>query len=737
MAVNRTKTQLAIGPGDNFVRIPPMPIAARRAPTARDLAAPGTLWLDQTTGIIYGFVSQAFGWTSTPAAGATTLASLIVNPGNATVSAGNLAVTLGNFSVGGTSTLTGAVTTGGAITVGTNASIGGTLGVTGVTTFTGAVVANNNVTITGNLQVTGDFDITDTASISLTSTNNAAGAITLNANGGAAETILIRSQQGTGADSLNLVASTGGITLTSNLATADGINLNAVGGGVDVDGALQVNITSSQAAAANSVRILASAADGGVDMDSGTGGFTIDSTGAVSIQGGAASDFSVGGAGIDLSLVSAAGRVVVNGEEAAADAVRILSAAGGLDANVALQMNLDSSQAAAADSVRIVASAADGGIDIDSGTGGITIDSTGAFSIDGAAASNVTTTGAGIDLTLSSVLGSVLVRSTEDAALAIRLHANGGVTETIQLHSDQGTAVNSIDLLSDVGGITLTSTGLASADAINLSAAAGGIDMDSALQTNITSSQAAVADSIRILASAADGGIDVDAGTGGITIDTTGALSLDSAAASNFTVTGAFDLTLSSSAGSVIVQGAEAVADAVQITASNAAGGLDLNAGSGGVAIDATGGSISLTAGTGGNGTITLTSTGTGDIVLDSDDTMLLDADGVLELNSSAGAINIGNDANAQAINIGSAGVRPIQVGNATAGTTLTLLGPANVGVTLQNSVRIMTGAGSPNGVVTAPIGSLWLRTDAGGATERIYVNTDAGTTWTNVTCAA
>jgi hypothetical protein len=49
------------------------------------------------------------------------------------------------------------------------------------------------------------------------------------------------------------------------------------------------------------------------------------------------------------------------------------------------------------------------------------------------------------------------------------------------------------------------------------------------------------------------------------------------------------DLNLSATAGSVVVTGAEAVADAIQLTASNAAGGLDLNAGTGGVTIDAVG----------------------------------------------------------------------------------------------------------------------------------------------------
>jgi hypothetical protein len=53
---------------------------------------------------------------------------------------------------------------------------------------------------------------------------------------------------------------------------------------------------------------------------------------------------------------------------------------------------------------------------------------------------------------------------------------------------------------------------------------------------------------------------------------------------------------------------------------------------------------------------------------------MLLDADGVLELNSSAGAISIGNDADAQAINVGTgAAARTITIGNSTGATSLVL----------------------------------------------------------------
>ncbi|MDX1532861.1 MAG: hypothetical protein R3230_01490 [Nitrosopumilaceae archaeon] len=121
--------------------------------------------------------------------------------------------------------------------------------------------------------------------------------------------------------------------------------------------------------------------------------------------------------------------------------------------------------------------------------------------------------------------GTTTITSDTDAAQAIYLHADGGTSETIQLHADQGTGVASINLLSDVGGITLNAAGLASEDAINLSAAAGGIDMDAALQINIDSSESA-ADAIVIDASDAAGGININAGTGGIDLNAGGIVSM-------------------------------------------------------------------------------------------------------------------------------------------------------------------------------------------------------------------
>lgn len=525
---------------------------------------------------------------------------------------------------------------------------------------------------------------------------------------------------GAGID-LTLSSAAGRVVVNGEEAAADAVRILSAAGGLDANVALQMNLDSSQAAV-NAIRVVASNAAGGIDVDAGTGGITLDSTGAISIDAQAASNFTVTGA-FDNTFSSSAGSINISGGEAAADAINIDAAAGGLDVDVALQMNLTSSQAAN-NAVRILSSAATGGIDIDAGTGGITIDSTGAFSIDGSAASNVTATGAGIDLTLSSVLGSVLVESTENAALAIRLHANGGVLETIQLHADQGTAVTSLDLLSDVGGITLRA-GLGNADAINITATAagGGIDvdagtagfivdttgavsLDSALASNLTvtgvadltlssvggsvviTGTEAAADAIQLNATTALGGIDVNAGTGGMTIDSAGVLSLDGTGLVNLTATGAFDVNVNSTAGSVVITGAEAVADAVRINASNAAGGIDIDSGTGGFDVLTTG-SISLDSSLVSN----LTVTGAAD----------------LTLQSTAGAVNvISGEANADSINITSAG-----------GMNIVAVGAAAKDIIITSTSGSMTLSAGEN-VTDA------MNFTAGGAASRI--NLTAGT---------
>lgn len=440
------------------------------------------------------------------------------NTGTFTTAGGTASVNASsNFNtVINSGTSTGTVTVGnaaaGAITVDSGAGIS-----------IDAATASN-FTVTGATQ---DLTLASTGgSVKINATEDAAGAIALTANGGTSETITITASQGTGVGSVTLDSTAGGITLSAALASADAINLAASAGGVDIDGALQVNIASSQNAG-DAVRINASA--GGIDID------------------------AAGAAGEDITVDNAAGSVAITAGEAAGDAIVINASGGGVDITAATNdldlvataasANLSGGEAAA-DAVRLNASNAAGGMDIDAGTAGIAIDSTGAISLDAAAASNFSVSGAGIDLNFASAAGRIIATSGEDAADTIYLHADAGTSETIRIHSDQGTGVASVHLESDVGGVTLTS-GLASADAINLAAASGGVDVDGALQINIASSQSA-ADAVRLVASDAAGGVTLECGTGNVNVtggnlvlsDVATQLEMNGGAATDFIGTG-------------------------------------------------------------------------------------------------------------------------------------------------------------------------------------------------------
>jgi len=773
MAIDQSKIYIVSGRNGEALKLPPFPIVAQRDPTTRDDGQIGHVWINEADQTAWMMVSNENGvntWTTSPASGLGTFTSVTVTPGDVDITDGDLNVTLGNIDVAAG-----------------NVSIAGDLTVMGLTTLSG------------------DIDFASSALIDFVSTLDAAPSILLHANGGTSESIELHSDQGTSVTSINIHSDVGGVTLASGLASADAINLSASAGGVDIDGALQVNIASSQNAAsaivinasaggiditaagaatedidivntAGSINIIAgeSAADsifisstigginivaagatpgediditatgssinivateaaadaivlnasdavGGVQIQAGSNGIlignqadcavidvgdiaptatrlitigggtvvtaavtdtidigvdgattnadsiktvniatggvtlgennlnlatgnrtsgthlvnvstgtgtktvncgnadglttvnidaitlindsinvntsintgtstgavaignslagaiTLDSAAGISLDAAAASNFTTSGAGVDILLDATAGRVILDGGEAAVDAVTI------------------------------GATNAAGGVDVNAGTGGITIDSTGAISIDAAAASNFTATGAGIDLTLSSVGGSVLVESTEDAANAIRLHANGGVTETIQLHADQGTAVNSVYLLSDVGGLTLEATGLASADAINITATAGGIDMDSALLTSITSTRdnaqailvEATAGGIDILASGAAAGEDIDIVATGSSVNITSTENAADSIVITSTVGGidisaagagaGEDIDITATGSSVNIIATEATADAIVLNASNAAGGIDLLTGGGEITISSAG----------------------------------------------------------------------------------------------------------------------------------------------------
>jgi hypothetical protein len=357
--------------------------------------------------------------------------------------------------------------------------------------------------------------------------------------------------------------------------------------------------------------------------------------------------------------------------------------------------------------------------------GGSNIDTTGAGqNMTIALHNSVVVTGevaAGTDLTMVS--GTCDIESSDSAGQDIYLHANGGVGESIDIHADQGTGTDSIYILSDDGGVTIEG-GLAAADTIIISAsdAAGGIDMDCGTGGfNLDSN---------------DGAIDIDSGTGAINLGTDAAAHTVTVGSTNTTAatviqSGTGDvavtstdavtvdavgvLELNSSAG-VIGIGNDAVAQNINIGTGAAARtitigngtlatAVDINCGTGDVTVGANATAHNTTIGSTNTTCDTIVQSGTGGVSVTSTGIATVDCAGVLELNSSAGVIGIGNDAVAQNINVGTgAAARTITVGNATGASSVVVnvgTGAASFGA---NATAHTTTIGSLTGAADTTI---------------------------------
>lgn len=145
---------------------------------------------------------------------------------------------------------------------------------------------------------------------------------------------------------------------------------------------------------------------------------------------------------------------------------------------------------------------------------------------------------------------------------------NGGLSNVLS----QGNRTSTTNFLSTGGIIVSTGDTLSGETNLNLLSGSG-----NASKVIITSAGTS-SDSIDINSS---GGVDVDA-SGPLSITST-----TTTGSSNLTHTGSSgnDLTVETTAGSLILRGGEAASDAVQITSSNAAGGIEVTAGNGGLSL--------------------------------------------------------------------------------------------------------------------------------------------------------
>jgi len=357
-----------------------------------------------------------------------------------------------------------------------------------------------DITATGNAAGE-DIDISSAASINLTATEDAANAIYLRANGGSSETINIHSDQGTGeGESASIVVQSddGGIAIVGNDAKD-----------VSIDGG-QLLLTSAHNVT-NSIYLRANAgtdetivihsdqgtgegnANASVELVSDVGGICLTATGLTGVMTDGNSDAAIqmhaaaGGVGI-RSTANLEGAIQIEADGGANETISIHS-----DQGTGVNAKAGSTDA----SINLISDA--GGIGLYSG---INADNAIALEANGGANETIqirSNQGTGVatadianvvnaSIALVSDVGGVGLGSAFNGDNAIRLEADGGVNETIVIHSNQGTGEDhqnsSILLVSDVGGVGITATGLTgvmtdtnSDAAVQLTALAGGIGL--------------------------------------------------------------------------------------------------------------------------------------------------------------------------------------------------------------------------------------------------------------------
>ena len=353
-------------------------------------------------------------------------------------------------------------------------------------------LVSTNITSTAlSISSSGALSIDSTDDSNLTVTGDGKDLDIAVAGGGTQELRL--ASAGTAATALQISTSAGGMDITVAGADADQ--------DLDITSNTSINITAAEAHA-DAIVINASNAAGGINVDSGTGGIDVDSTGTVNIAS------SKDGASA-LVLTASAGGVDITATGAAADEDINITATGS-------SINLTSTEADA-NAIVIDASDTAGGINIDSGTAGIDVDSTGTINIasskDGASALVLTASAGGVDIIATAAAGedinitatgsSINLTSTEADANAIVINASD---TTGGINIDSGT-----------GGIAIDTTGVLSIDSaggasnISHTATADGdfnIAMDGAVDASlILSSTGTGADALQVTASA--GGMDI------------------------------------------------------------------------------------------------------------------------------------------------------------------------------------------------------------------------------------
>jgi hypothetical protein len=332
----------------------------------------------------------------------------------------------------------------------------------------------------------------------------------------------------------------------------------------------------------------------------------------------------------------------------------------------------------------------------------VSVDLDAAITLATSVSSPLYTVAAGTDLSITGVSGQDVI---------VTLGGSAG-SENFIVEAADGTDLWTID-----SSGTITFTNFSNTGTFTTSGGAASINASSNFNTVINSGTSTGTVTIG------------NASAGAITVDSGSGISIDSAGASNFTVASA-DLTLQSTGGSIGITSTEAVSDAIVIHASDGAGGVQVQAGTGGVLIgnqaDCTTIDIGDTAPTasrtitvGGGTVVTASVTDTIDIAPDGATT---NADSVKTVNVNSGGVTTGQVLTNIATGAITSGTHTvsIQSGNAAAGTVATNISTG----TGTKTVSI----GNSDANTTVNIDAVTLINDSVNANTSINTGTSTGT---------
>lgn len=503
---------------------------------------------------------------------------------------------------------------------------------------------------------------------------------------------LILQSTGTGTDALSLITTIADISLVS----ASDITRTAASNITDVttDGAYTLTI-----GGASNGKLIVTAAD------------TASITSVDNI------DLAASAAGSVIDIDAALGKVIIDGGEAASDAVAIVAGAGGIDMDAVTGITMDISGASAGEDFVITTDSSIQLVQTEAVTDGINIDATGGVDIDSALDVAIDISAAASNFDVDVADGSIYLDAGEDDAQAIWLAATGtssGVdidAGTVGVDVDTSgpivltsteNAADSIVIQSTVGGIDIRCDA-SDDEAIDITNATGPININSThdqdATINIVTTNAA-GQILIVCADTTSDAVEMDI-SGGLEIDCVDVIAIDNSGAGK-------DIGITSALGRVVITGTESTAAAVELIADGTNGGIKMSALTNGIDMDATGGAILLD-----------TSGASKDIKLDADSGAVIIDGG--ETGATAVVIDASHNDGGIDMDFGTSGFSLV---GGSGDMVLTLAGNSGDVFTLTNT----TGTGAAAISLIATAGSVNI-----DAKETITIDLDTGTAGTSL----